>query len=154
MIRLNCVACPHLERKTIIVKGRGTTRFFSPLKDLVVYDCDQGRFPYLAALSGLLKPGQGISLAAQGCSQPDWGRCVVCREPGKAGVSHDPVIPVCKKHYRAWLSDCLEKRAHYAPRGRVVSSRWLEVFLEFVASARETNPALQARLAAQAGEGV
>jgi len=121
------------------VKGRGTTLHFTPIKELVVYDCDQGVFPYTAALSGLLRPGKGIAFVAKDCDLIDRDRCVVCREPAETGFSHDPVIKICKKHslaWIAWLDAHPEKRAYFAPRDRAIGPRWLEVFLEFVASAR------------------
>lgn len=131
--RLKCVACPNLERQTVQVKGR----------DLVVFDCGEVRFPYKAALSGLLRPSPGIAQAAENCQVPRLlpGRCVVCKKEGEVRFGRD-FGTLCKEHdraWRAWLDEHQGKRDYFAPRGRVIHARWIEVFWEFVASAREVG---------------
>lgn len=130
MSEIKCLACPHLARRTFQRKGGHLE---------VVFACSQGRFPYQAALSGLLKPSLGIAQAAQNCPQLDWGRCLVCRRPGEVRLGRGFRIALCQEHDRAWgswLLDHPEKRGYFKPHNRPIYSRWLEVFWEFVAGAR------------------
>jgi len=125
---LKCLGCQSLEREILPVKGH----------DLVVYDCYLSRFPYMAALRGLLKPSQGIARAAENCPEPQMNECLACGQRALTAMSRWQ-LRVCRQHYLAW-SDWLDKhpdrRGYFSPGRRVIGSRWLEVFLEFVAEAR------------------
>lgn len=142
-----CVGCYLLRREELDI---GLSKTFKDRKKtgegkLVVYDCLDGRYPYLAAISGLLHPSVGINQAARDCEQVIEGHCILCRETSdlKKYGSEPPLVYICAKHDKAW-STWLDEPDSYgnvrleylAPRGRVRRENWIELFREFIEDMR------------------
>jgi hypothetical protein len=125
---IKCIGCPYLRRKT--------TRKGMKM-NLVVYDCPE--FPYMCALSGLLRPSSQIAYAAVYCGI-DTSGCAVCGSPAYHSYGHEPVITrACQEHdaaWGAWLNKKDPDRQRLAPKGRNRQSAWVEMFREFVEDSR------------------
>ena len=127
---VKCIRCGKLKREVVVLSGR----------QMVVYDCP-GRFPYQAALSGLLRPGKGIKEAADYCPGPDESHCILCDSTAAIRRYGIGVI-LCKDHATAWgtwINTHPERREYIAPGQRVKSGRWVEVFREFVEDERKAD---------------
>lgn len=125
---VKCVGCYDLVREEIIVSG----------KPLVVYNCPK-YFPYRCALSGLLRPGLGVSVAVDDCPQRIDEHCILCHKPPVTSYGDPQRVYACKEHDAAWgkwLDEHPERRAYMAPRHRAIKSRWIEVFREFIEDMR------------------
>lgn len=127
MAPIKCVGCYELLREEIDVGD----------KHLVVYNCPR-YFPYLCALSGLLRPGSGIVEAIKDCPEHLGDHCILCSKTDFV-LYGSKVIFICKEHDKAWskwLKEHPERRAHLAPKGRVRHAHWIEVFREFIEDMR------------------
>jgi len=124
---VKCVGCSSLVREEVEV---------SKIL-LVTYNCRL--FPYAAVISGLIRPGLGITKAAAGCPVIIENNCAVCC--GKPDVKYGQGIAyTCKEHDKAWskwLDEHPERRAHLAPKGRGRQANWIEVFREFIEDMRQ-----------------
>ncbi len=128
-MNIKCIGCYNLLREALTLKGR----------PLVVYKCGNGHFPYACALSGLLRPGSGIVKAVEDCPDDPLSHCTVC---SNTKITHydQGIVSICREHdwaWGTWLDEHPDKRAHIAPRGRVIRANWVEVFREFVEDMRE-----------------
>jgi len=137
-----CMGCYQLRREVLDVSGAGAGKGYRTDEGkIVVYDCLDGRFPYQAVISGLLRPSGGINTAARDCPQTIEGHCIICSQTDK--LKHygfePPLVYICSEHDKAWgtwLDEHPGKREHIAPKGRVVRGNWVEVFREFVEDMR------------------
>lgn len=147
---IKCIGCGQLKRELLEIRlvnkpvvyycPRALDRMQPLLPRQVerrTHDCS--RFPYYAALSGLLRPGKGIREAAAGCPE-DIKKCVICgstEELVKYGP--EPVAFACKAHNQSW-SDWLDQHPNklesFKPKGRVVTRLWIDVFREWVEDAK------------------
>lgn len=125
--RLKCIGCNQLRRQ----------RALDPTVD-PIYECP--RFPYATAISGLMVPSSGITRAAEKCPVDISKGCIICGAGGELETyGGDPFAYTCKVHYRAWskwLDEHPEKVEAFRPRGRIISSIWIDTFREFVEEAR------------------
>ena len=125
---IKCIGCSELLREEIDFDD----------KHLVVYNCPRF-FPYACALSGLIRPGSGITEAVKDCPEQLGAHCILCTKTELVSYGLQDVF-ICKDHDRAWgkwLEDHPERRSHLAPRGRSVKANWVEVFREFIEDARK-----------------
>ena len=102
----------------------------------MVYDCPE--FPYMCALSGLLRTSLRIAAVAQTCGI-DTSVCVVCGDKRTTTYTREGVVHICYEHDRAWgdwLDKHLERRQYIVPKGRARTDAWIEVFREFVEDCR------------------
>jgi len=129
MTTIKCVGCYDLSREELdFTEGK-----------LVVYNCP--RFPYMCAMSGLLRPSRGILKAVNDCPDDPLSHCAVCSITKITHYGQD-IVSICEEHGAAWgkwLDEHPERRAHLAPRGRSVKANWVEVFREFVEDCRATE---------------
>lgn len=124
-MNIKCIGCYELRRMEMTLGG------------LVTYDCPH--FPYVCALSGLLRPGSGIVKAVNDCLVDPLSHCAICSNTKIIHYGKD-IVSICKEHGTAWgkwLNEHPKRRAHLAPRGRVVKANWVEVFREFVEDMRQ-----------------
>ena len=138
-----CIGCYLLRREVIDVSKMALKGYRTDAGKLVVYDCLDGRFPYQAVISGLLRPSTGINTAARDCEQTIEGHCIICSQTDKLEhYGHGPLVYICGKHDKAWgtwLDEHPGKRDHIAPRGRSVRANWVEVFREFIEDMRQNK---------------
>ena len=140
MATIKCVGCYDLLREELDLGG----------KHLVVYNCS--RFPYLCALSGLLRPGRRILKAVNDCPDDTLSHCAVCSSTKTTHYGQD-IVSICEEHgvaWGKWLDEHPERRAHLEPRGRSVKANWVEVFREFLEDTR--SPETESQGAMQLGE--
>jgi len=125
---IKCVGCYDLLREELTLGG----------KPLIVYNCPRF-FPYACALSGLIRPGSGITEAVEDCPEQLGAHCILCTKTELVSYGLQDVF-ICKEHDRAWgkwLEDHPERRAYLAPKGRLRQSNWIEVFREFIEDMRQ-----------------
>lgn len=127
---IKCIGCQHLYREVI-------NRLKGPV---VVYDCWLGRLPYSATLSGLLRPAKGITSGAEKCPEQPTTRCAVCQQTTDLRYyGSDNSVATCQEHDKAWgkwLDKYPERRACLAPRGRLITANWVELFRDFIEEMR------------------
>lgn len=124
---IKCIGCIDLLREELDIGG----------KHLVVYNCPRF-FPYACALSGLIRPGSGITEAVKDCPEQLGAHCILCTNTDLVFYGLQDVF-ICKEHDRAWgkwLSEHPLRREHIAPRGRARQANWIEVFREFIEDMR------------------
>lgn len=124
---IKCVSCIDLIRKELVIGG----------KHLKVYNCPR-YFPYSCALSGLLRPGSGITEAVKDCPEQLGFHCILCIKTDLITYGNQFVF-ICKEHDQAWAEWLLEhpeRRSYLAPKGRSRQSNWVEVFREFIEDMR------------------
>jgi len=119
-----CVGCYSLRREVIDISRMGLKGYKTDDGKIVVYDCLDGRYPYQAVISGLLRPSTGINAAAHDCPKTIEGHCILCSETKKLKhYGYEPLVYICGEHDKAW-SSWLDKhpgrREEIAPKGRVV----------------------------------
>jgi len=127
-MNIKCIGCYDLLREELTLEGR----------PLVVYNCPRF-FPYVCALSGLLRPGLGIKKAVRLCPDRIDDHCILCSKTKIIHCGQD-IVSVCVEHYQdwsKWLDEHPERLAHLAPRGRSVKANWIEVFREFIEDMRK-----------------
>ncbi len=124
---IKCIGCNDLLREELDIGG----------KHLVVYNCPRF-FPYACALSGILRPGSGITEAVKDCPEQLGAHCILCTKTDLVQYGLE-VIFICKEHDKAWgkwLNDHPGKRDYMRPGQRVVKAHWIEVFREFIEDMR------------------
>lgn len=131
MPAVKCIGCDQLVREV----NRDHPKF-AP----VLYTCE--KFSYSCALSGLLKPSKGIEKAAADCPVDISKGCVVCGTgQDLTYYGEEPVAYICRTHeiaWAQWLSVPGKNRHEYIrPRRRLIGSRWIELFREFVQEAKK-----------------
>ena len=126
-MNIKCIGCLELHREEMKITSQ----------NLGVYKCS--RFPYYAAISGLLHPGKGILAAVADCPEDPLEHCILCPS---TEVTHygDNIVSTCSEHYQAWskwLDQHPERRAYlHSPHGRAKKANWIEVFREFIEDMR------------------
>jgi len=135
-----CIGCYQLRREVIDISAMSLKGYRTDTGKLVVYDCLDGRFPYRAVISGLLKPSVKVNIAAHNCPKTIEGHCIICEETERLKhYGYEPLVYICSKHDKAWgtwLDEHPGKRDHIAPRGRSIRANWIEIFREFVEDIR------------------
>lgn len=125
---IKCVGCAELLREELDLNG----------KHLVVYNCPS-YFPYACALSGLLRPGSGITEAVKDCPEHLGEHCILCAKTELISYGEPNIVFICRDHdqdWGNWLASHTERRAYLAPKGRLKTSNWIEVFREFIEDIR------------------
>ena len=138
-MNIKCIGCFNLTREVVAISGMGLKVYRTDGNTLVLYYCSEGRFPYQTVVSGLIRPGMGISKAAIDCPEDPLSHCILCSETNISHYGQD-IVSICREHDRAWgkwLDEHPEKREHIAPRGRSVKANWVEVFREFIEDMRQ-----------------
>jgi len=125
---IKCIGCLELKRTELnLVSGK-----------VVVYKCHR-YFPYMCALSGLLRPGKGIVEAVKDCPERLDEHCILCSSTILTTFGLPPLVFICPEHDKAWgkwLDDHPGKHEYFAPGHRVKKDRWIEVFREFIEDMR------------------
>lgn len=142
---IKCVGCWDLLREELnLLGGVGSPR---GTKHLVVYNCPC-YFPYACALSGLFRPTSQIVEAVKDCTEKLDLNCIIrgCLDLNLTTFGKDKIVFICKEHEHAWwkwLDDHPGRdRSYFAPRGRGIQARWVEVFREFIEDMRSGKGAL------------
>lgn len=126
---IKCIGCSELLREEIDFDD----------KHLVVYNCPRF-FPYACALSGLFRPGDGITEAVKDCPEQLGAHCILCTKTGVISYGEPRIVYACKEHDQAWgewLKEHPDRSAYIAPKGRLRRANWVEVFREFIEDTRK-----------------
>ncbi len=133
MTVIKCIGCFKLRRGE-------TTAGEKPRLRLITYDCF--RFPHACALRGLIRPTKDITRTAEDCPQRIAVHCILCNERPVTTYGDPPLAYACKAHDEAWgkwLEDHPKRRDSLAPKGRMNSMSWVEVFREFIEDMRDNE---------------
>jgi hypothetical protein len=131
-MNLKCIGCNQLKREEGEWLG----------KHMVIYSCP--KLPYATTIGGLIRPGKGIIEAAARCPVDISEHCIICgtgrsrlRAYGKELLY---ICAKCGESWSTWLSvEHPDRRQYLCPRNRLIHSRWIEVFREFIESTRSNT---------------